>query len=119
MARYIDLEELERRINMYVKKPPHSSREIKETTEWCKDECIRQAYCMPTENVALRADVAREIFADIAKFIFSEIPNELMPIYKERDFSDGIILGKRDAFFKVLNHFDNHIRKKYESEGAE
>lgn len=67
MARYIDLEELERRINMYVKKPPHSSREIKETTEWCKDECIRQAYCMPTANVAPRADIAREIFEEIEK----------------------------------------------------
>lgn len=63
-------------------------------------------------------DVAREIFEEIVKFIFSEIPDELMPIYKaEKDFRDGVISGKREAFFKVLAHLDNHLRKKYESEG--
>ena len=65
-------------------------------------------------------DVAREIFEEIVKFIFSEIPDELMPIYKaEKDFRDGVISGKREAFFKVLTHLDNHLRKKYESEGAD
>ena len=65
-------------------------------------------------------DVAREIFEEIVKFIFSEIPNELMPLYKrERDFTDGVIFGKREAFFEMLNHLDRELRKKYESEGEE
>jgi hypothetical protein len=65
-------------------------------------------------------DVAREIFEEIVKFVFSEIPNELMPIYKaEKDFRDGVISGKREAFFKVLTHLENHLRKKYESEGVD
>lgn len=48
MARYIDLEELERRINKYVK--PVNPDE-KELVEWCRDECVRQGYCMPTTDV--------------------------------------------------------------------
>ena len=65
-------------------------------------------------------DVAREIFAEIAKFIFSEIPNELTPIYKkELNYRDGVISGKREAFFEVLNHLDKELRKKYEREGAD
>ena len=48
MARYIDLEEFERRINKYVKP---TNRDEKELVEWCRDECIRQAYCMPTADV--------------------------------------------------------------------
>lgn len=51
MPRYIDLEELERRINEYVKMPRYASYEQRETADWCKDECIRQAYCMPTADV--------------------------------------------------------------------
>lgn len=49
MARYIDAEELAKRITKYVKA---ESREEKELVEWCKDECIRQGYCMPTADVA-------------------------------------------------------------------
>lgn len=83
--------------------------------------CRIEHYAEALYNADYRkaSSVAREIFAEIAKFIFSEIPNELMPIYKERDFRDGVIFGKREAFFEVLNHLDNHLRKKYESEGAD
>lgn len=49
MARYIDLEELAKRIGKYVKA---ECPEEKELVEWCKDECIRQGYCMPTADVA-------------------------------------------------------------------
>lgn len=54
MARYIDLEELEKRINENIK--PDTPEE-KDLIEWCKDECIRQAYAMPTADVAPRAEV--------------------------------------------------------------
>lgn len=49
MARYIDLEELAKRIGKYVKA---ECPEEKELVEWCKDECIRQGYCMLTADVA-------------------------------------------------------------------
>lgn len=55
MARYIDLEELEQRIRKYVKV---ENLEEKELVEWCKDECIRQAYCMPFTNDEIKAEVA-------------------------------------------------------------
>ena len=48
MSRYIDLQEFEERIKKYIK--PETLEE-KALLEWCKDECIRQAYCMPTTDV--------------------------------------------------------------------
>jgi hypothetical protein len=48
MSRYIDLEELEKRINENIK--PETLEE-KALIEWCKDECIRQGYAMPTADV--------------------------------------------------------------------
>lgn len=44
MDEYINRKELERRIKKYVK--PETPEE-KALIEWCKDECIRQAYAMP------------------------------------------------------------------------
>ena len=54
MARYIDLNELERRIKKYVK---HETPEEKELIEWCKDECIRQGYVMPVADVVPKSEV--------------------------------------------------------------
>ena len=54
MARYIDLEELERRIKEHIKP---ATLEEKALIEWCKDECIRQAYCMPTADVVPKSEV--------------------------------------------------------------
>ena len=48
MSRYIDLKELEKRINENIK--PETLEE-KALIEWCKDECIRQGYAMPTADV--------------------------------------------------------------------
>ena len=44
MDEYINRRELAERIGKYVKA---EAPEEKELIEWCKDECIRQAYCMP------------------------------------------------------------------------
>ena len=65
MPRYIDLEEFERRINENVKAPRYWSYEQREVTEWCKDECIRQAYCM-LADVASRSEIVK-IFEQIDK----------------------------------------------------
>lgn len=48
MSRYIDLEELEKRIKENIKP---DTLEEKALIEWCKDECIRQAYAMPRGDV--------------------------------------------------------------------
>lgn len=48
MPRYIDLKELKKRINENIKPETHEEKAL---IEWCKDECIRQAYCMPTADV--------------------------------------------------------------------
>ena len=54
MARYIDLEELAKRINKNIKA---GTPEEKELIEWCKDECIRQGYAMPLADVVPKSEV--------------------------------------------------------------
>ena len=59
MARYIDVLELEKRIKENIK--PETLEE-KALMEWCKDECIRQAFALPFVNDALiRADTVRKM----------------------------------------------------------
>ena len=48
MARYIDLEKFERRIKKYVKPEIPEERAF---VKWCRDECIKQGYAMPTADV--------------------------------------------------------------------
>ncbi len=52
MSRYIDLEELERRIkeNVPTSGDGNTPYEV-DLLDWCKDECIRQGYAMPTADV--------------------------------------------------------------------
>lgn len=52
MARYIDLMEFEKRIkeNVPTSDDGNTPREA-DLLEWCKDECIRQAYAMPIVHV--------------------------------------------------------------------
>ena len=53
MARYIDLEELKRRIKEHIKA---ETPEEKALIEWCKDECIRQGYAMPVADVVPQSE---------------------------------------------------------------
>lgn len=52
MSRYIDLEVLERRIkeNVPIYGGGNTPYEV-DLLEWCRDECIRQGYAMPTADV--------------------------------------------------------------------
>ena len=69
MARYIDLEELERRIKEHIKA---ETPEEKALIEWCKDECIRQAYAMPTADVAPKSEGWWLYHEDSCSYICSE-----------------------------------------------
>ena len=60
MARYIDLEELAKRINDNIKADPMDDISESALIEWCKDECIRQAYAMPTADVVPKSEVIDE-----------------------------------------------------------
>lgn len=74
MSRYIDLEELEKRINENIK--PETLEE-KALIEWCKDEYIRQGYAMPTADVV-------EIVMDILDEAY-EILKELKDEYRRNE----------------------------------
>ena len=54
MTRYIDSEELAKRITENIKA---DAPEEKELIEWCKDECIRQGYAMPAADVVPKSEV--------------------------------------------------------------
>ena len=94
MARYIDLEELAKRINENIKPDTPEENAL---IEWCKDECIRQGYAMPTADVVPRSEVEKleehiddlndskehlcvmleEARADVAREIFEEIEEHI------------------------------------------
>lgn len=95
MPRYIDLIELEKRITENIKPETLEERAL---LEWCKDECIRQAYCLPIADVAPKSEVAKEIFAEIgvlirrhlndAGYIFGDFVYDVIELekkYKERE----------------------------------
>ena len=69
MARYIDLEELERRIkeNVPTSGCGNTPYEV-DLLEWCKDECIRQGYAMPTADVAPKSEVITEFAEKLKKY---------------------------------------------------
>ncbi len=66
-----------------------------------------------------RAEAARmaaeEIFEEITRSVSLEIPIDIVLINKERDFSDGVIIGKREAFFDMVNTIAE-LKKKYTEE---
>ena len=62
-----------------------------------------------------KTEVARGIFEEIIKSVFTKIPDKIMLISKERDFSDGVILGKREAYFDMINTLAE-LKKKYTEE---
>lgn len=65
-----------------------------------------------------KQEVAVEIFEEILRTIFSKIPNKIMLINQERDFSDGVIFGQREAFFDMVNNLAE-LKKKYTEGGGE
>jgi hypothetical protein len=137
MARYIDLEELERRIKKHVK--PEIPEE-KAFVEYYKDECIRQGYAMPTADVVPKTEVvammqwvellksqltearrktevevAREIFEDIERKIKALLTLHLEEINKEYikdtplyDRHSGIIFA-----LQGMADFIAELKKKY------
>ena len=141
MERYIDLEELEKRIKKYVK--PEIPEE-KAFVDYYKDECIRQAYCMPTADVVPKSEVeelkgelaiaerhekdARALFKDaviqlqnarreVAREIFEEIEKEidlgLSVITKNLNAKGGRANGKT----VLISKYDVFIEaKKYIAE---
>lgn len=63
-----------------------------------------------------RADVAREIFAELEKLVALKIPPHIRPIFKnDRNFEDGFRDGKSDALMEVLALIAE-LEKKYTEE---
>ena len=101
MARYIDVLELEKRIKENIK--PETLEE-KALIEWCKDECIRQAFAIPFVNDALiRADTVQKMQERL-----KEAPIKVgLPLFglqtkdEVEDYANGLILQMRDAIDQI------------------
>lgn len=85
---------------------------------FAKTDCRNQLFAehLYAKGYRRASDVAREIIEDLTRMVFSKIPNKLLLISGGQDFTDGIIDGKREAYFDMLNYLAE-LKKKYESEG--
>lgn len=66
--------------------------------------------------------VAREIFADIERVVLSKIPMEIRPMFRpigvRVDFSDGVLLGTKNALYEAILSIAE-LKKKYMEENNE
>jgi hypothetical protein len=106
MARYIDVIELEKRIKENIK--PETLEE-KALIEWCKDECIRQAFAIPFVNDALiKADTVRKMQERIKQYI--DVGHYRSPT--EICFSELDVANIIDRIAKEMLEGDNGIQDK-------
>ena len=89
--------------------------QLKRNLEQCENGYRQTMHLLQCKLTNARAEVAREIFEEIAKATFSKIPDKIMLISNERDYSDGVIIGKREAFFEMANIIAE-LKKKYTEE---
>lgn len=121
MARYIDLEDFERRIKKYVK--PEIPEE-KAFVEYYKDECIRQAYCMPAADVVPKSEVKKhkdeiDRLRYNLKAVIEEIPETKSEVAREIfEEMDGITELFIKGLIGELEMYDQlaELKKKYTGE---
>lgn len=121
MPRYIDLEEFAKRITENIK--PDAPEE-KELIEWCKDECIRQGYAMPTADVAPKSEVACAIIDEIMNDIIDGLQGEIDAEEKQEEnaWNESDTVGyhihlyayeKLDTLKTALSIMRTLLKKKY------
>lgn len=109
MARYIDLEEIVKRINDNIK--PETLEE-KALIEWCKDECIRQAYAMPKADVVPKSEVDKAI-DDLKRYVI--LNENISKKCKAENGEQNVEYwkGKLSAFLQVRGYIDTELKNKY------
>lgn len=107
MAEYIEREALRQQIERYVKFARLTNRE---EAEWVKDECIRQAYVIPTADVVPRAEY--EVWKDIAhrETSYVEILKKEVEVLKTKN---RLLEEKRANILEIATAFE---RGKYYGE---
>lgn len=73
-------------------------------------ECGMGIKCESVKNA--KAEVAREIFEEIIIAVFSKLPSDVLLVRRDCDFTDGVRLGKREAFFDMIKTLVE-LKKKY------
>lgn len=116
MPRYIDLEELERRIKKYVK--PEIPEE-KAFVEYYKDECIRQGYAMPFVYVAPRSEIERltielEAMRGAANSYKMHYENARKEIERLKDYNTGVAFkhyfdGREEVAREIFSELDEAL----------
>ena len=64
-----------------------------------------------------KAEVAKEIFEEITRKVYSKIPDKILPVTfgemsRHLDYSDGLNFGSRNAYFDTLKIIAE-LKKKY------
>jgi len=144
MARYIDLDKAIERLNFspafpnmgtdgyfllgvvedLLKKQPTADVVPKseyDRLEKLFNDMTQEAKGYLNRIYGIRADVANEIFAEIAREVYSKIPDKILPITiaemrNPLNYEDGLNFGSRNAYFDTLKIIAE-LKKKY-TEGA-
>lgn len=104
---YIERNELASRIKKYVK----CRNADRETLECAKDECIRQAHCMPAADVAPKSETAKEILEEIEALATKHLA--ILEIINPQ--VSAVAAGGKHAFDLVLA-LTTELKKKYTEE---
>ncbi len=67
-----------------------------------------------------KTDVAREIFEELVREVYSKIPDKILPVTfgemsRHLDYNDGLNFGSRNAYFDTLKIIAE-LKKKYTEE---
>ena len=49
-----------------------------------------------------KADAAREIFAEIENGLLSRLPQRILLVSKDKDYTDGVREGRQDAYYDAI-----------------
>lgn len=59
-----------------------------------------------------RSEVAREIFEKLLKTVSQKMPTKLLLVIHQKGYDDGVVQGKREAFFDIIEVV-SELKKKY------
>ena len=75
---------------------------------------------IPTTDVVPKSEVAREIFEELVREVYSKIPDKILPVTfgemsRHLDYNDGLNFGSRNAYFDTLKIIAE-LKKKYKED---
>ena len=76
----------------------------------CQNEFIAQG--LTAKGYRKASEVAREIFEEFLKEVSLKMPTKLLLVIHQKGYDDGVVQGKREAFFDIIEVVSK-LKKKY------